>query len=352
MPIINSSSIAETKNITENGVYDVTRYTSADVNVEGTQPIYTRLTLSPSKNSGSFYPEDFGADGFSEVSLNAVTSDIDSNIQAENIKKDVTILGVTGNYEGSGGGENERVKYTVTNGKLSRGGRGGIDLSGVTEIGSYAFAYIYYSEDPTSEITGSAFVNSQELTKINGSHSLWKAFYRQTGITETGLDNITEISGFYPMESTFFGCSGLTRSGLGKIKTIPSLGGSTFLWCSSLTDIEMDNLETITGGNTYMFSGCGMTTVEFPKLTNIACSNALYNWFWRCNSLQTVFFPALKSTSFGSYTNQFSGMIREVSGCTVHFPSNLQSVIGSWSDITGGMGGTNTTVLFDLPATE
>lgn len=31
-----------------------------------------------------------------------VTSSIDSNIQAENIKKDVTILGVTGTYEGSG----------------------------------------------------------------------------------------------------------------------------------------------------------------------------------------------------------------------------------------------------------
>lgn len=33
-----------------------------------------------------------------------VTSSIDSNIQAGNIKKDVTILGVTGTYEGSGGG--------------------------------------------------------------------------------------------------------------------------------------------------------------------------------------------------------------------------------------------------------
>lgn len=33
-----------------------------------------------------------------------ITSSIDSNIQAGNIKKDVTILGVTGTYEGSGGG--------------------------------------------------------------------------------------------------------------------------------------------------------------------------------------------------------------------------------------------------------
>jgi hypothetical protein len=34
-----------------------------------------------------------------------VTSSIDSNIQPENIKKDVTILGVTGTYEGSGSSE-------------------------------------------------------------------------------------------------------------------------------------------------------------------------------------------------------------------------------------------------------
>jgi hypothetical protein len=62
-------------------------------------------------------------------------------------------------------------------------------------------------------------------------------------------------------------------------------------------------------------------------------------------------FPALTSTSFGSYTNQFNNMLRMVTGCTVHFPSNLQSVIGSWSDITAGFGGTNTVVSFDLPAT-
>jgi len=40
--------------------------------------------------------------GIKQVNLSAVTSSIDANIQAENIKKDVTILGVTGNYEDSG----------------------------------------------------------------------------------------------------------------------------------------------------------------------------------------------------------------------------------------------------------
>lgn len=38
--------------------------------------------------------------GFSSVTVNAVTAAIDENIVAGNIKKDVVILGVTGSYEG------------------------------------------------------------------------------------------------------------------------------------------------------------------------------------------------------------------------------------------------------------
>ena len=37
--------------------------------------------------------------GLSKVTINAVTSDIDDNIVAENIKEGVEILGVTGTYE-------------------------------------------------------------------------------------------------------------------------------------------------------------------------------------------------------------------------------------------------------------
>lgn len=39
------------------------------------------------------------ADGLNSVTVNAVTSSVDSNIQSGNIKKDVTILGVTGDFD-------------------------------------------------------------------------------------------------------------------------------------------------------------------------------------------------------------------------------------------------------------
>ena len=38
-------------------------------------------------------------DGFNEVNVNPVTASIDGNIKAGNIKKDITILGVTGTLE-------------------------------------------------------------------------------------------------------------------------------------------------------------------------------------------------------------------------------------------------------------
>lgn len=53
-------------------------------------PTTSRQTLTPSGSNV----------GFSTVTVNAVTSSIDSNIRPENIKAGVTILGVTGTYEG------------------------------------------------------------------------------------------------------------------------------------------------------------------------------------------------------------------------------------------------------------
>ena len=55
-------------------------------------------TVSPSKNQFTVFTSS-GYDGMSQVTVNAVTSDVDSNITPENIKKDISILGVTGSYE-------------------------------------------------------------------------------------------------------------------------------------------------------------------------------------------------------------------------------------------------------------
>lgn len=55
-----------------------------------------------------------------------VTSAIDSNIVPGNIKKDVSILGVTGTYEGSGGGGSITIDSTPTSGSSNAVSSGGV----------------------------------------------------------------------------------------------------------------------------------------------------------------------------------------------------------------------------------
>ena len=131
------------------------------------------------------------------------------------------------------------------------------------------------------------------------------------------------------------------------------------LSCENYTNLEKADLSNVESGKFgRTFKGCtALTEINLSKLSDLTTSRAMGGTasqggtFTNCTSLTTLSFPALKSTSFGSYTNQFDMLLKGVTGCTVHFPSNLQSVIGSWSSVTSGFGGTNTTVLFDLPAT-
>ena len=208
--------------------------------------------------------------GYKPVTVNAVTSSIDSNIQAGNIKSGVSILGVEGTYITS---SDIMIPREVSN-------------TGVYQM-------------PTSSSTFSLPENATDV----GNYALSRAFYG----------------------------------------------------CTSLTSVDLSSLTTISGNRAlgYAFSGCtSLTSVDLSSLTTISGNYALYYAFYGCTGLTSLSFPSLISTAFGSYTNQFNNMLYGVTGCTVHFPSNLQSVIGSWSDVTNGFGGTSTTVLFDLPATE
>lgn len=88
-----------TKEITANGTYDVASFASALVSVS---PRLQTKIAHPSTASVIVRPDE-GYDGLSAVNIFKVTSAIDANIVAGNIKKDVTILGVTGTLEGGGG---------------------------------------------------------------------------------------------------------------------------------------------------------------------------------------------------------------------------------------------------------
>lgn len=88
------------KGVTPSG--NITTYATAIGNIPQNTAVITSLSVTPTTSSQTITAPS-GTDGYSPISVAAVTSSIDSNITAGNIKKDVTILGVTGTLEAGGG---------------------------------------------------------------------------------------------------------------------------------------------------------------------------------------------------------------------------------------------------------
>lgn len=235
----------------------------------------TTLSITPSTSAQSLSPSS-PYNGYTSVSVNAVDSSIDANIQAGNIKSGVSILGVQGTYTGGGGGGgySELPSYQVSSGVVSR-------RSGV--------------------LTGNEFSN---ITSI-GTRGLYYAYYE---------------------------CSGLTGV------------------------VNFPNLTTLGGNALYSaFAYCGVSEARFGSLSTIGDYAFLYA-FRYCSALQNIYFNAVTTSSFGGQNAQFYNILansgKDVTH-TIHFPSNLETTIQGLAGYPtfGGASG-YVTLVFDLPATS
>ena len=222
-----------------------------------------------------------------------------------------------------------------------------VDLSNVTSINNNGLSYAFFG------CTSLTSVDLSNVTSI-GDSVLQYAFAGCSGLTSTGLNNVMFIRES-SLRNAFQGCTSLTSTGLENVTRIDDSGlRSAFQGCTSLISTGLENVTYINGaGLQYAFQDCtSLTSAELNNVTYIPDRGLQYA-FRGCTSLKSLSFPALKSDFSGSrYTSQFTNMLSGVTGCTVHFPSNLETVIGDWSSVTSGFGGTDTTVLFDLPSTE
>jgi len=235
-------------------------------------------------------------DPYAKILVSGVTASVDNNIISGNIKVGVNILGVTGTCESSKPSIriNKRVDsegmltYTTKNEF--------IQLIGINSIPDYG---LYAAYNNVSNLIRD--IDLSNITSL-GINSLYKAFCG-SGITSIDLSSITNID----KEGVL--CQ-------------------AFKDCTNLINARFDSLEFLSG------------------------SFAMKQAFENCINLTKLIFPSLQLSAFGINTNQFDDMLKGVTGCIVHFPSELESIIGNWESVLNGFGGTNTIILFDLPAYE
>jgi hypothetical protein len=219
-------------------------------------------------------------------------------------------------------------KALDANGKLINGSTL-MDFTGVTDVGDHALHFEYTN------------VNFPENTEIN-------------------FPSLISMTGDSCCSYMFSGCKQIISANFPVLEKISASDAcqSMFSGCD-LTSINFPALEKISASQAcrFMFSGCKkLTIVEFPSLSDIKSSFCCRYMFFGCTSLTSLSFPALTSSSFGTNRNQFDNLVGSVTGCTIHFPSNLDPESGSTiiSSLTGypNFAGTNTVLAFDLPATE
>ena len=221
-------------------------------------------------------------------------------------------------------------------------------MSSVTTIGNAGCEMTFASGSGIVSVD----LSGLQSVAINGCYYM---FSSQTTITSVDMSSLETVA-YMGCRDMFYGCTGLVTANLSKLRTTTDSSACDYMFygCTALTNVDMSSVED--GNKSYafrsIFQNCrSLTTFTWSSLAELTGDAALQGAFNSCVALTSLYFPALKSTAFGTQTNQFNGMLYGVRGCTVHFPSNLQSVIGSWTSVTAGFSGTNTTVLFDLPAT-
>ena len=275
---------------------------------------------------------------FSGGTVHAVTSSIDSNIQPENIKEGVSILGVAGTLSGGSGGDTPDYRYM--NGTIDRAG---LKAIGWTDEDILTFEqnkaphfpwqndqykvsdenkelYLLDDPNPSSYKTNPniTFVPKKNMESYFAKPSGFSRMYHIKGIPRFDTSNMTNASYLFEwcsnlttvpqidlsnatnVSALFYGCSNLT--------TVPQLDlssatevGSLFNGCSNLTAVPQLDLSSATSAS-YLFNGCtNLTAVPTLNTSNVQTMESLFS---NCTNLKTV--PALNTSNATSVESLFS----------------------------------------------
>lgn len=226
-----------------------------------------------------------------------------------------------------------------------------INLGALKTVDTYGAGYMF------SGCSGLTTVNMGSFTSVVGTGSatrhcqyMFNGDSNLTTVNLSSLEGATFDAAFYNM---FQNCSSLTNVDLSSFISLKGryAAQAMFKGCTSLQSANLDSLIQVNAANACegMFEGCtGITSVDLKKLARITGDASLRYMFKGCTSLTDLKFSGLAYTNT-AFNSVFANMLQGCSNVTVHFPAEWQTKMANWGNVVNGFGGTNTTVLFDLP---
>lgn len=290
--------------------------------IEKVYPELEDIIITPTTEEQHFKSKKYG---YNNINVQAVDNTIDSNIQSENIKSGVSILGINGEANILNGEEitinptSEVQEITPTapkNGftKVIVNAQSGVDINDYFETNYTGSAYYMFIKKVPSNIT-------IEGTSCN---NMFANFSKLSEIPNLDTSKVTNV------QSMFSGCSSLT--------TIPQLNTSkvTNMYqfctnCSSLKIIPQLDTSNVTNMG-YAFLGCN-NLETIPKLN----ASKVNNIFWLLTSSNyLVNFGGLENLGMAYLTTQsanYSNYTLELSSCSKLTHDSLMNVINNLYDI-------------------
>lgn len=265
-------------------------------------------------------------DGLSSVTINAVDNSIDENIVANNIKKGVSILGVTGTYESGASPVLESIEVNPSLSEqniIPSAGYDGISAVKVNPVTSLIDENII-PENIKAGVEILSVQGNYEDSSINKNPTKLNYLYANSDLLNLEEFNSIDTSNVTEMRYAFSECN---------LKNI-DISSWDFSKCTTETYMFSDciNVEQIKLPEntnvkvaTYMFSGC--TSLKIINGSIIIDGASTANMFRNCKLLEEV---TIKSFGASVTTNSIT---LDLSASSV---LNVQKLVDGLESYTGG----------------